>query len=554
MDKENLKKKTARFPNLPGVYLMKGNGGKIIYIGKAKNLRARVNHYFQKEAHTRYQIEFLIKRVAAIDFFITHNEKEATLLENSLIKKHKPRYNIFLKDDKTYVSLKLGLNHPYPDLSITRKIKKDGALYFGPYASAHALRETVDFIYRNFRLRTCSDHEINNRSRPCLEFQINRCTAPCVGLVSREEYADQVDQVRLFLTGKSDDLREKIEKKMSLAAETEQFESAARLRDLLRHIEATLEKQKVVRHFGAHQDFISMVHEGNKALVFLLSIRDGVMIDSRYYPVDYLETEETLLEQFISQYYLMKDVFIPDEILTSQPLLNGTPLIELLSEKKGKKVVLRPPLKGEKKELIEMAQKNAASQFARIIHHEYQTRDALTRLQSALGLPKKLKRMECYDISAISGKMAAGSRVVFIDGCPDKKEYRQYKIGRQTEPNDYAMLKEVFERRFSHQEETTLPDLIVVDGGKGQLKATLKVLEEKALSSIPLVAIAKGSGPGARAKGLWDGKKEEEIYLPNRKNPLILKRGAPELMLLQRIRDEAHRFAIKYHRKLRESL
>lgn len=565
MDKENLQQKISRFPNLPGVYFMKGNGEKIIYIGKAKNLRSRVNQYFRKENDKRYQIEFLMKRVMDIDFIITHNEKEAVLLENSLIKKHKPRYNIFLKDDKTYVSLKLAVNHPYPNLSVTRKIKKDGALYFGPYASAHALRETVDFIYRNFRLRTCSDHEINNRSRPCLEYQINRCTAPCVGLVSKDDYADQVDQVRLFLTGKSDELHQKIEQKMSVAALALQFESAASLRDLLHHIETTLEKQQAVKHFGIHQDFISMVHDEKKALIFLMSIRDGTLIDSRYYPVDTLETEGILLEQFISQYYLAKDVFIPDEILTSRPLPGMTPLIQLLSEKREKKVVIRPPLKGEKKDLIELAKKNAASQFARIIHHEYQTKDALKRLQDALGLPKAPARIECYDISNISGKMATGSRVVFTDGLPDKKEYRQYKIHLTSEPNDYAMMKEVLGRRFhslnpplkirgGERGSYELPDLIVIDGGKGQLNVALEVLIEMGFSQIPVIALAKGKGAGSRAKGLWEGKKEEEIYIPHRKNPLNLKRGSPELQLLQRLRDEAHRFALKYHRKLREGI
>ncbi len=551
----DLAEKVAQFPQEPGVYLMKGEGGKIIYVGKGANLRQRVRSYFRKERDSRYQIDFLLRKVRDIDFLVTTNEKEALLLENSLIKKHKPRYNIFLKDDKSYVSLKLSIKHPYPSLTVTRRIKKDGALYFGPYSSAASCRETADFIYRHFRLRTCSDREISNRSRPCLEYQIHRCTAPCVGYVSSSNYRAQVEQVRLFLVGKNDLLLNQIREKINQSAQEEKFEEAAHWRDLLEAVQTTLEDQKVVRHGGIHQDLISLYEEGNRGVIALLSIRDGSLVDSRYYPVTLADTTGNVLKSFVSQYYSL-DVFIPDEILVSTAIDSSDLLSDLLTEKRGKKVFIRTPQKGERKELIELALKNAQSQFARLIDREGGMVDTLKGLQEKLDLSQPIHRMECYDISHISGQKSTGSRVVFMDGEPDKNEYRQYKIRIEGQPNDYAMMKEILGRRFGNivgaRHTVPLPDLIVIDGGQGQLNVVLQVLGEMGFSHIPVIAIAKGKGAGARAKGVWEGKKEEEIYLPHRKNPLILKKGSPELMLLQRLRDEAHRFAIKYHRKLRD--
>ncbi len=552
----SLIQKVAQFPTSFGVYLMKGEGGKIIYVGKAKNLRDRVKSYFRKEADSRFQIQFLLKRVKEIDFLLTTNEKEALLLENSLIKKHKPRYNIFLKDDKSYISLRLSIQHPYPSLTVTRRIKKDGALYFGPYSSSDACRETVDFIYRHFRLRTCSDREIANRARPCLEYQIGRCSAPCVGYVSQAEYKKQIEQVRLFLEGKNDQLVPMVQKNMKEASDNEHFEQATVWRDLLNNIEETLEKQIVVRHGGLHQDFVFLYREDAKGLVALLSIRDGNLIDSRYYPVDCLEEDEQIVEYFLSQYYLLV-VFIPDEILVSHLPTDISSLSDLLTEKRGKRVNIYAPKRGEKKELLELAGQNAQSQFARLVKKELQAKEVLKGIQDKLGLSRYPHRMECYDISNISGKKATGSRVVFIEGKPDKKEYRHYKIKFTEEsPNDYAMMKEVLWRRLGgkEREKNNLPDLIVIDGGKGQLQIALKVLEELGLNDIPAIGIAKGRGPGARAKGIWEGKKEEEIYLSGRSNPVIFRKGAPELFLLQNLRDEAHRFAIKYHRHLRDAV
>lgn len=559
-----LSEKVAQFPSTPGVYLMRGEGGKIIYIGKAKNIRSRVRQYLSDQ-DTRYQIAFLMKRVVDIDYLVTDTEKEALLLENSLIKKHRPRYNIFLKDDKTYVSLKL-TPHACPSLLVTRKVRKDGGYYFGPYSSATACRETVDFVYRHFQLRTCTDHEMSNRSRPCLEHQIGRCTAPCVGLVSVHEYGKQVEQVKMFLKGKSNELVGMLKNQMQLHSEKQEYEKAQKIYDLLKSVDETLEKQKVVTHGGWHQDIVVIFREGNKSLIALMSVREGVLIDSRYYPVDSVEEDPFLLHHFLAQYYL-GHVFIPDDILVSVIPADLDPLLEILAEKKGKAVEILVPRKGRKHELIEMALKNASAQWSRHYTEQERQSEALKKLAERLGISSSLHRMECYDISNISGKYATASRVVFIDGKPDKKEYRHYKIRLTNEPNDYAMMREVLQRRFetllATSEEKTdpmskpienTPDLLILDGGKGQLGVAQAVMKDLNIVGVAVIGVAKGRGPGARAKGEWKGKKEEEIFLPGQKNPLILKSGSAELKLLQHIRDEAHRFAIKYHRKLRDEM
>ncbi len=545
---EDLLNKIQNFPSDPGVYLMKGEGDRVIYVGKAINLRSRVRNYFQKEKDSRYHIEFLMRRVRDIDVVVTVNEKEALLLENSLIKKYKPRYNINLKDDKSYLSLKFTLGQDYPRLIATRQIKKDGGRYFGPYVSADDARKMMNFIYRHFRLRTCSDSELSQRSRPCLEYQIGRCTAPCVGLVSKEDYALQVAPVVLLLEGKNKELMDGLIVAMQAASVREEFEEAGRLRDLIKAIETSLEKQNVLRLGELEQDLVVLYREGEQGVVACLSIRGGALIDSRYYPVRCVGDDNTVLGDFLRQYYLLQD-FIPDEILTHPEPVQDDSFLQILEEKKGKKVKLRTPQKGEKMELIDLALKNALSQFTRLVKKEEDVAESLAKLAESLHLAGPPARMECYDISHHSGKQATASRVVFINGLPDKSHYRHYKIQGQDTPNDYAMLHEVLSRRFATDEDR--PDLLVVDGGKGQLSVVLQALDDVGVTGIPVVSIAKGQGPGARAKGLWKDKREEAIYLPGRKHPVILGLGSGELMLLQRLRDESHRFAIRFHRKLK---
>lgn len=552
MTESSLKDKIKYFPREPGVYLMKDNKGKIIYVGKAKNLKSRVGQYWQKEADSRYQIRFLLKKIYDVDYLITKNESEALLLENSLIKKHKPRYNIFLKDDKSYISIKLTIKDKFPKIFPTRSIKKDGQLYFGPYTRADSCRHLLDFLQQNFKLRTCSDHDFNHRSRPCLEYQINRCTAPCVDYVSEKEYHDdQIEPVLLFLKGKSKELIGSLKEKMEINSEKLEFEKASHYRDLMDDIDQLFVKQNVVSHLGLHQDIIHLHRIENRALVAVLSVREGVLIDSHYFPLKSIEPDQELLENFLSQYYLSHE-FIPDEILVSIPLPENMSLTSVLSERKGKQVQIRLPQRGEKKELLELARQNALAQFSRMIDKQITISEQLQNLKNKLGLNKLPRKIEGYDISNIQGKFAVGSQVVFVNGDPDKSLYRKYKIKTKETPDDYQMMYEVLSRRFQNENKEDLPNLIMIDGGRGQLNIALKVLEELKINQVEVIGVAKGQGEGVRAKGEWKEKKEEEIYLPNRKNPIKLKTGSIELKLIQRVRDESHRFAIQFHRKLRD--
>lgn len=550
MSDEDLKNKVKKFPQLPGVYLMKSENGQIIYVGKAKNLRSRVGSYFTKSADSRYQIQFLLKRVCEIDILLCENEKEALLLEDTLIKKHKPKYNIDLKDGRSYVSFKINIKHPFPRLTVTRRIKKDGSLYYGPYTRADACRETLEYMIKSFRIRSCSDHEMSHRSRPCLEYQIKRCTAPCVGYVSQQEYAKQLEPVKLFLEGKNKELVKSLKASMERASQNQKYEEAAHFRDVLFNMESVLEKQRVVKHGGEHQDLIVLYREKRKAIVAVLNIRDGKLVDSRSYQVESPDTDDVLLEHFLSRYYLATS-FIPDEILLSTVPDGLDGLMDYLSGIKSKKVHLRTPKKGEKKDLIEFALQFARAEFSKWVSREFEMNDVLQRLKTKLNLQNFPSRIECFDISNISGEFATASCVTFLEGKPSKRDYRHYKIKHQQGPNDYAMMHEVLSRRL---QKKPYPDLLIVDGGKGHLNIALKVLDELKISDISAIGMAKGTGPGARAKGQWKEKKEDVVFIPARSNPLKLKPRDAEMMLLQNIRDEAHRFALKYHKKLREDV
>jgi len=546
--KETLSAQIAAYPQSPGVYLMKDRHSQIIYVGKAKNLRARVRQYFTGKDE-RFQIQFLMARLAEMDFIQTTTEREALLLENSLIKKHKPRYNIFLKDDKSYLGLKLTIKDSFPRVLTTRRVKKDGSLYYGPFMSADALYEVKEFIDRYFQLRTCSDHEFAARTRPCLEHQMGRCSAPCVGLVDPGTYALQIQSIRHFLEGKNRLLQRSIEKRRKAAAAQESFEEAAHYRDLLKGMEALLERQKVTALSFEFLDVLALCREGERVGVAVLMVREAKLIDSKYFTFRSLENDEDLLINFLSQYYT-ENSFIPREILV--PIVLATDVIgPILQERAGTKVTLSKPQKGERADLLHMAAQNLASHFVQNKKAEGDRQKTLETLQEKLGLLRLPKNMECYDISNISGTYAVGSLVTFQEGEPFKAGYRRFKIHGIEGPDDYAMMQQVLERRFKRT-DWPHPDLVIVDGGKGQLGKALLVMDELGIKDIDVIGVAKGHGQGARSKGLWEGKKEEEIYLPGRKNPVILSRGSPEILLLQRIRDEAHRFAISYHRQLRE--
>lgn len=546
-----LKDKIKSFPRSPGVYLMKDGQGRIIYVGKANDLRQRVGNYFGNHDN-RYQVDFLMKRLTDVDFLQTNNEKEALLLENSLIKKHKPRYNVFLKDDKTYQGLKITMQNNFPRLMTTRKIKKDGSVYYGPFTSSDALYRVQAFIDRFFQLRTCSDAEFKNRARPCLEYQIKRCSAPCVGYVTSDQYREQINAVKLFLDGKNRDLQKSIRKKMLRLADEEKFEEASHLRDLLASMDSVLEAQKVTRLSFDFVDVLAFHRDGEKVGVAVLMVRDGTLIDSKFHVLYGLEDDEHLFQNFITQYY-SDNSFIPREVWVPVLLSDQKLLSELLTERAGSKVSVARPQRGQGKSLLGLAQKNLLSHMAQHRQKMADKQAVLDELKNLLGLDKFPRRMECFDVSNISGKFAVASMVTFLDGEKFTDGYRRFKIRSIDTPDDYRMMYECLSRRFHHQEGLwAWPDLLVIDGGKGQLNVAHKVLQELNVTGVSLISIAKGKGEGARAKGIWQGKKDEEIYLVGRKNPVKLKSGSPELMILQNLRDESHRFAINYHRKLRE--
>jgi excinuclease ABC subunit C len=544
----NLEDQIQSLPTSPGVYLMKDQAGTVLYIGKAKNLRSRVRTYFGKSGDARLSLRFLMPKVRQVETILTDTEKEALILENTLIKKHKPRHNIDLKDDKTYFSLKFNLQDNFPKLNLVRKIKRDGARYFGPYASSAAVKETLRVLRHLFPLRTCNDANFRNRSRPCLNYQIRKCLGPCCGLVSPEKYADLVQEVILFLEGKNSQLINLLQGRMTEASENLNFEEAARLRDQIGAIEQTLEKQKTVSQTPNDQDVFAFHRRGNSWEFQVLFFRRGILVGNKAFHFPRLNLpEEEALSAFLRQYYA-EEPSIPHEVLLPLPIEDEGLLAEWLSEKKGVGVQVHAPQRGEKKNLVEMAEKNAENSFQKRVG-EIETLDLiLQELKEKLRLKNLPRRVECFDISNLFGTLAVGSMVSFLDGRPDPSHYRHFKVHAPSFPDDYAMMYEVLKRRYSKLEPGgEKPDLLIVDGGKGQLNVALAVLAELGLQEIPAIGLAKDKGPSLKKVS---EKTADKIYLPNVKDPVLLGHSA-SLRYLQRMRDEAHRFAIRYHKKLR---
>jgi excinuclease ABC subunit C len=610
---DELKQKLDTLPTQPGVYVMKDKAGEVVYVGKAVSLRARVAQYFQeRSSDTRYFIPFLEDLLGDVEVMITPSEKDALLLENELIKKHRPRFNIKLRDDKNFISLRLSSTHPYPRLEVVRRVKKDGARYFGPFASATAARRTLSLVNKHFQLRTCSDTEMAARKRPCLQYQIKRCPAPCVYSVPQDEYRRSVDEVALFLEGKADELTGQLHGRMKDAAGKLEFERAAQLRDQLHAIERSLEKQRTVLGDLLDQDVLGFHREGPALELHLLFFRSGRLTGGRSFGFSRQEfpTEE-LLESFLDQYY-ESGAFIPKELLLPLPLGDEDLREAWLSEKKGERVRVHAPERGEKVRLVEMAMENARQSFEEKARTQKNQHEALTRLQSRLRLPRLPRRIECFDISTFQGQLTVGSQVVFSDGEPDKAGYRLFKVRGDAAGDDFAAMFQVLTRRLRRGvEEQNLPDLLVVDGGKGQLNVARAALKELGLtlSQVPLAGLAKSrvledeqrfaarqgfrlsdawasrAGPepevpqiaepeAAYAAGAESGRPDppsrsgrsrqkgrfvkgeierspERVFLPGQKNPVVLRQNTSELFLLARLRDEAHRFAITFHRKLR---
>jgi excinuclease ABC subunit C len=545
--------KLANLPSRPGVYLMRDKAGKVIYVGKAKDLRGRVRAYFNR-SDERSQVEFLVRRVEDLDVLVTANDKEALILENNLIKQYKPRYNIRLKDDKSYLSIKVTTQHPWPRIFATRKIVKDGNRYFGPFSSAVAARETIDIIEKHFLLRNCTEHNFNNRSRPCLQYQIKRCVAPCVLPVDPDMYREQVRQAMLFIEGRQHELIRELKQRMQERSDALEFEAAARIRDQIQAVEKTLEKQRMVAHWGTDQDVFGMYREGGFIEVQVLFVRQGKLNSSQSYSLQDLEfPDDEVMGSLLTQFY-QGQRFIPDEILLPIDLEDREARAEYLGERKGRKVELVTPQRGDKRQLVEMASENARQSFAERHDQDKAREKMLTDLQVQLRLKQFPSRIECFDISMIHGAHAVGSQVTFINGEPDKALYRHYRI-RTIDPasggDDFGMMLEVLKRRFARgKEEASLPDLIVVDGGRGQLSMALAAMAEVGVVGVDIVGLAKMRVQAAPREATVE-RSEERIFLPGQSNPVTLKRNSNALFLLQRVRDEAHRFAITHHRKLR---
>jgi len=551
MANEALQEKVKNFPDKPGVYLMKSARGKVIYVGKAKSLKKRVRAYFQTGDDGRVWSPFLSAHVADVDFIVTDTEKEAIILEDSAIKVHHPRYNIRLKDDKSFLRLKLTVQEDYPRLYITRKVKRDGALYFGPYSSARAARETFRVVNNYFMLRKCSNKTFHSRERPCIYYDMHKCLGPCCGNVDKETYAGLVRNVIAFLQGKNEELIDTLREKMQEASDRLDFELAARYRDQIRAVEKTIERQKVATADEIDRDVFGIWQDNGSLDVSVLLVRKGKLVGSEPYHFPELKVPvEEAVGSLLTQFYSAGRP-APKEVLLPLAPENSEAFEQWLSDKKGERVSIVVPQRGDKRRLLEMAETNARTVFEEHRRAARAETDVLEELQHALRLRARPERIEAFDISNISGDLAVGSMVVFEDGKPKKADYRLFKIRTVEGADDYAMMREVLTRHLRRAAtEGPMPSLIIVDGGKGQLGVALSVLEEMQIIDQDVIGIAKEK-MRFRKKSEIVMKEADKIYIPHRKDPILLRPGSASLHLLQHIRDEAHRFAITYHKRLR---
>ena len=534
---EGIRQALAVLPQKPGVYLMHDAEGKVIYVGKAVVLKNRVRSYFRNLASHTPKVKAMVAKIAEIETIVTNSEVEALILECNLIKKYRPRYNIMLKDDKTYPYLKV-THEDFPRLVMTRRKQKDGARYYGPYADAGAMHATAKLLKKMFPLRTCRKMNVD---RPCLNYHIKRCLAPCAGLVSREEYAGMIKSVCMVLDGKTAELERDLKRRMQEAAEEYAFEEAARLRDQLQAISRLNEEQKAVTNNGGDMDIVGFSQDMTGICLQLFFIRQGKLLgrESFFLPNDE-ETEQDVITAFLKQYYNDAS-YVPKEIvLTVLPDQEEQQLLEIwLTERAGRKVELFVPQRGTKRDLLQLATENAHKLLEeRLRKGSLALKDdaqAAEELQQILGLEHSLERMDCFDISHTQGSETVASMTVFRYGTASKKDYRKFKIrSAEGKPDDFKSMQEVVYRRYKDYED--LPSLVVIDGGKGQLSSALEVIRGLGLHDLPVVSLAE---------------REEEIFLPGRSESIYLDRDSVALHLIQRIRDEAHRLAITYHRKLR---
>jgi excinuclease ABC subunit C len=572
-----------QLPAAPGVYLMKGASGRVLYVGKADVLRNRVRSYFGKGPAYDARIERMVTEIGDIEYIVTDTISEAYLLENNLIKEHRPRFNIRLRDDKSYPFVKITLGEDFPRIVRTRKLARDGSRYFGPYASASSVDETLKLLRKIFPFRTCNlDIPEGKRvlERPCLLYYINRCQAPCIQAISKPDYRGAIDRVVDFLDGKQEGIADELRREMTAQSDALRYEAAAVTRDKLRAVERTIEQQKVAAYSRAEQDVVGIAREEAEACLQLFVIRNGKMIGRDHFIVENARdvTDGEVLASFLQQYYAATER-PPREVLVPFLPADSEALATFLSDRRGAQVAVHVPERGDKRRLLALATQNAvealAKERAEWLADEGKRDEALEELATALGLSKRPERIECYDMSNIQGTSAVGSMVVFVNGKPEPREYRRFRIRSGETPDDFRMMAEVLHRRFSRaarlREETgalslaavgadeapedetstetdgtapespretgwALPDLVIVDGGKGQLSAAVGVMEDLGLTEVPLTGLAK---------------RFEELFIPNQAAPIVLPRTSQGLYLVQRIRDEAHRFAITYHRDVR---
>lgn len=526
-------------PDSPGVYLFKDASGHVIYVGKAKNLKKRVLSYFRSGADASPKTAIMINRARGLDYILTATENEAFILESSLIKGYMPRYNVILRDDKQYPCLRLDINEPYPRLGIVRKIKKDGAIYFGPFSSSHSVRDTLRLIERLFLLRKCRTGSLSKRTRPCLNFQMGRCMGPCANQVSLSAYGEIVAQVRLFLEGRSNELLRHLEGEMKRLSDAEDYEGAAGVRDRISALKRTIERQHVVSARLEDLDVIGLAFRGDIYQLVIHFVRKGYLKGSRNYSFkDTSYSPSEVMESFLKQYY-SQSIFPPKKIIISERIEDPASIAAWLSGIAGKRISIIRPVKGEKLRMTQMAVSNAADALLRT--EDRPGEDLVEMTRKTINLGKRPERIDCLDISNLQGGMAVGTVASLMKGKPYRAGYRNYRIKGVEGVNDYGMMAELVIR---HLKAVEPPDLMVLDGGKGHLLTVNRAIEEMAAGEqIEVISIAKADQK--------KGEKSDKIFLKGRKNPLVLRGDHPVLLMLMRIRDEAHRRAVSYHRRLR---
>ncbi len=554
---EKLLERVEALPQTPGVYLMTSAKGRVLYVGKAQNLRARVRSYFGG-GDGRVQVPKLVRRIADVSVLVTASVKDALLLENELIKQHRPPFNVRLRDDKQYLGLRLDLRQPWPRLTQVRRFERDGALYFGPYTSSGSLHQALAQLRRIFPLRSCSEavfKDYARRGRPCIEHEMKRCAGPCVGLVSPEAYRELLSGTELFLRGRSEELVESLRERMEAAANGEQFEEAARLRDRIGSVEETVLRQQIVTDRRVERDVFGLARRGGELQLQVLHVREGRMIGASEHAFSEVEIEDAeALASFLGQYYARAaERQVPSEVLVSLVPADDGALEALLSERAERKVTVRAPQRGPAEELVALALRNAEGALERRLAARESVDAAAAELQERLCLVNVPRRIECYDISNLAGTLAVGSRVVFENGLAMKAHYRRYRLREAAAGDDLACLREVLARRLAKRASEPLPDLLMVDGGRGQLAVVSALLADLGLT-LDHIGIAKErdlASPSPRVKRSG-GLKAERVFLPGRLNAVLLTPSGRGLLLLQRVRDEAHRFAISFQRELRE--